>query len=353
MLARNRLPKRGFTLVELLVVIAIIGVLIALLLPAVQQAREAARRMQCTNNMKQMALAMHNYHDTHYQFPPGHVPEEYVNGKFARRGSWMVRILPYIEQKAAYDQANQPAGSLDNHSAGWAAPNLAWQAMNEARVDIYSCPSSPLPRTYTQPTSQPSQDAGAPAEIEVQISDYAANAGCAFRGGTTNNAHSTQFWGWGGRLADNGFVPTYLASKYIGTQPPWYGSKVDFAAVTDGSSNTIAIGEQGNFYQQDKDVRASYVRGGWWNGGSCAAEGQDMANYVCTSYPINAVSVGWMGTSRNESVTYNETAFRSAHPGGAQFALGDGSVKFIAETVDFATYTALMDRADGVPVGGY
>ncbi|QDU76320.1 Fimbrial protein precursor [Bremerella volcania] len=352
MLARMGTEKRGFTLVELLVVIAIIGVLIALLLPAVQQAREAARRMQCSNNLKQMALATHNYHDVHLQFPPGHVAESNTPNGWARRGSWMVRILPFIEQKAAYDQSQLPGGGLDNHSAGWAAPLLAWQAVNEARVDGFWCPSSPLPKTYTQPTSSASQSAGAPAEIEVQISDYAANAGCAFKGGTTNTAHSTQFWGWGGRLADNGFLPTFL-SKAVSTQPPWYGSKVDFAAVTDGSSNTIAIGEQGNFYQQDKDVRASYVRGGWWNGGSTDAEGSDMANYVCTSYPINAVSVGWMGTSRNENVTYNETAFRSAHPGGAQFALGDGSVKFIAETVDFATYTALMDRADGVPVGEY
>ncbi|MHC2070885.1 DUF1559 family PulG-like putative transporter [Bremerella sp. T1] len=352
MLARSSSQQRGFTLVELLVVIAIIGVLIALLLPAVQQAREAARRMQCTNNLKQMALALHTYHDTNLQFPPGHIPDASTPNGWARRGSWMVRILPFIEQKAAYEQSQLPGGTLDNHTAGWAAPTLAWQAMQQARIDIYSCPSSPLPQTYLQTTSSATQSAGGPEQIEVQIADYAGNSGCAFRGGTTNTAHSTMFWGWGGRMADNGLLSTFL-SKAVSTQPPWYGSKVDFAAVTDGSSNTIALGEQSNFYQQTQDVRASYVKGGWWNGGSTDGEGQDMANYVCTSYPINAVSVGWMGTSRSESVTYNETAFRSAHPGGAQFALADGSVKFIPETINFATYTALMDRADGVPVGEY
>lgn len=348
----SRRPSGGFTLVELLVVIAIIGVLIALLLPAVQQAREAARRIQCTNNLKQMALSLHTYHDTNRQMPPGHIPEKNLGSAgWVRFGSWFVRILPYVEQKAAYDQSQRPGGTLDNQTASWAAPTLAWQAMNTARVNTFWCPSSPLPRTYTQQTGSKTQSAGAPATIEVQIPDYAANAGCVFRGGTTNTQHSTTFWGWGGRSADNGVIPSFFSSST--GAPPWPGQKVDFAAISDGTSNTIAIGEQSNFYMMDKDVRAGYVRGGFWNGGTSSVMGQDMANYVVTAFPINAISVGWPGTSRNENVTYSNTPYRSAHPGGAQFALADGSVRFVAETVNFATYTALMDRGDGVPVGEY
>jgi len=185
----------------------------------------------------------------------------------------------------------------------------------------------------------------------VQVSDYASNNGCAFQGGTTNTPHSTTFWGWGGQCADNGFMSASFAAW---ENPPFSnGSRVTFGTITDGSSNTIAIGEQSNFYNQTDDARASYVRGGLWNGGSSQVVSQDLANYVVTRAPINGIGLGWWGTSRNENVTYNNTCFRSAHPGGAQFALGDGSVKFIAETVDFATYTALMDRADGVPVGEY
>ncbi|PQO30228.1 DUF1559 domain-containing protein [Bremerella cremea] len=343
-------PTDGFTLVELLVVIAIIGVLIALLLPAVQQAREAARRMSCSNHLKQFGLAIHNYHDTYKQFPPQGLPQSHGAGGWARQASWFVRILPFIEQKAAYDNAPFIDSSFDNHSAGWTAPNRAWRPMSQARVEIFNCPSSPLPQVYSQATSSQTQSLGAPAEIEVQIPDYAANSGCAFKGGTNNTQHPTTFWGWGGRSADNGVIPSIF--RNVGSTP-WTGSKVSFASVIDGSSNTIAIGEQSDFYQRDKDTRAGYVRGGFWSGGSSDVMSSEMNNYVVTVFPINAVSVGWPGTSRNENATYNNTAFRSAHPGGAQFALTDGSVQFIADTISFSTYTALMDRADGVPVGEY
>lgn len=350
MLARMSHLKRGFTLVELLVVIAIIGVLIALLLPAVQQAREAARRMQCSNNLKQLGLAIHNYHDTHLEFPPAGIGEWSATSGWARQASWFVRVMPFMEQKAAYDTVSVPDSTFDNLSAGWAAPTRGWRAMHEGRIDSLWCPSSPLPRTQAYPTSSATQSLGAPAEIEIQISDYAGNSGCAIVGGTTSDNSAGSFV-WGGYIADNGVLPVY----WRGSGAPYGNSGVGFHKLTDGSSNTIAVGEQSNFHDQVNDYRASLVNGGLWSCGT-GTHSSGLGNYVVTNFPINALSMGWVGKAPGWGLTtakFNNTAYRSAHPGGAQFTLADGSTRFIPETIDFATYTALMDRNDGTVVGGY
>ena len=138
-----RRPRPGFTLVELLVVIAIIGILVALLLPAIQAAREAARRSQCVNNLKQLALAMHNYSDTHRCIPPGVLAQ---NPFPYRNGSWLVRIMPHIEQTAAY-------GQFEFNQTDWtgqdAADRNAW-IKAELRVSTFRCPSCTLPRTRVE-----------------------------------------------------------------------------------------------------------------------------------------------------------------------------------------------------------
>ncbi|PQO25551.1 general secretion pathway protein GspG [Blastopirellula marina] len=349
MLARMRAKKRGFTLVELLVVIAIIGVLIALLLPAVQQAREAARRMQCSNNLKQLGLSIHNYHDVHQEFPPTGFGESSGASGWARQASWFVRVMPFMEQKAAYDLVNVPDSTYDNNTAGWAAPTRGWRAMHEGRIDSLWCPSSPLPRTQTYPTSSATQGLGAPAEIEIQISDYAGNSGCSIVGGTTSDT-SAGSWQWGGNIADNGVLPVY----WRGTAP-FAASGVGFHKLTDGSSNTIAVGEQSNFHDQLNDYRASLCSGGLWSCGT-GTHSSNLNNYVVTTYPINALSMNWTAKAPGWGLTttkFNNTAYRSAHPGGAQFTLADGSTRFIPETIDFAIYTSLMDRNDGTPVGAY
>ncbi|MCC9604863.1 DUF1559 domain-containing protein [Blastopirellula sp. JC732] len=346
-----KFSRNGFTLVELLVVIAIIGVLIALLLPAVQQAREAARRMQCSNNLKQMGLALHNYHDTYGIFPPAGYRYAWPAAGWAHQPSWLFRILPFIEQSAAYDSGPLTDNNFDPVS-GNSAPSRHWQAMNQVRVPIYWCPSSSLPGTKESATNSATQGLGAPAMIEVQLTDYAANGGCAFQGGTTNTAHSSTVWGWGGRFADNGVVPMMFdGSGSNGAR----GTNVTFATITDGSSNTIAIGEQSDWYDDNgtpMDARAGSVRPGFWSCGP-GIEGNYLHNHVVTAFPINAIGLGWPGKSRNADITYNNVAFRSAHPGGAQFVLSDGSTRFISETVSFSTYTALMDRGDGAVIDSY
>lgn len=344
--------KNGFTLVELLVVIAIIGVMVGLLLPAVQAAREAARRMSCSNNMKQIGLAIHNYHDTFRQFPAAGMGEVFSGSGWARQPSWLVRILPQMEAGAMLEGAAMEGASFDNVAATWAAPNRHWRAMAEGRVPAYWCPSSALPPTYSQPTNPATQALGAPATINVQVSDYAANSGCAYRGGTILD-HDSLRWDWGGMHADNGFLP--MMFRNIGT-PPYLGTRTTFASIADGSSNTIAVGEQGAFHQRINDHRASAVSGGMWSCGT-ATFGSSKNNYVVTRYPINYSGDDWpswgglrwngSGWAKNGGeVSFNSTAFRSEHPGGAQFTLGDGSVRFITDSIQFQIYTALMDRAD-------
>ncbi|RCS48274.1 DUF1559 domain-containing protein [Bremerella cremea] len=348
----NTTRRNAFTLVELLVVIAIIGVLIALLLPAVQQAREAARRMSCSNNMKQMGLALHNYHDTYRTFPPIAIGEWPGSSGWVRYASWMTRILPFIEQKAAYDMVNVSDSTYDNTDAGYAAPARGWKAMATARVEGYWCPSSPLKKTSSYPTSSATQSLGAPATIDIQIPDYAANGGSVYKGGTASTLSDKQAWGWGGYVADNGGMGIVFR-KDVG--PAFPGQPTNFASLTDGSSNTIMVGEQSNYLNKDHDARAGYVNGGFWSGGT-GTDSNALSNYTATLYPINAVNVAWMGMAPDwglDTYVFNNTAFRSAHPGGAQFTLGDGSTRFIAETINFPTYTALMDRADGVPVGDF
>ncbi|PQO37361.1 DUF1559 domain-containing protein [Bremerella cremea] len=344
--------RHAFTLVELLVVIAIIGVLIALLLPAVQQAREAARRMSCSNNMKQMGLAIHNYHDTYRAFPPIGIGEVYNPSGWSRQASWMARILPFIEQKAAYDLANLPDSTYDNVDAGWAAPARGWKALAQTRVEGYWCPSSPLKQTASYPTTGATQGLGAPATIDIQIPDYAANGGSVYKGGTTSTFSDKQAWGWGGYIADNGALGIIYRKD---VNPPFPGQQTSFAVLTDGSSNTIMVGEQSNFLNKTHDARAGLVNGGFWSCGS-GTDSNILNNYTATLYPINAVNVAWMAMAPDwglDTYVFNNTAFRSAHPGGAQFTMADGSSRFISETINFATYTALMDRADGVPVGEF
>ncbi len=322
----------GFTLVELLVVIAIIGVLIALLLPAVQQAREAARRMQCTNQIKQLGLAIHNYHDTYNKLP-------YIqhadagSGSTAQRGpSWIVRILPFIEQTAAYDQM---VFTGDWSMADGVNPNA--NLVDDYYVDGLNCPSSPLPSMAEESTSQH-------GTLNLQRPSYVGIMGSYFQGGTSGTT-STEIaynnsYGGGGK---NGlFVHHGEGVSAIGLE-----------AATDGTSNTMLVSEQSDyFYKSDGtkvERRKSGHRGGAWNGGALSTQWLDWpANATTIRYPI--ATEGGTGNSQNY---HSNVALVSAHPGGVMMGLGDGSVSFLSETIDFRTMTALADRQDGAVVGDY
>jgi prepilin-type N-terminal cleavage/methylation domain-containing protein len=305
----------GFTLVELLVVIAIIGILIALLLPAVQAAREAARRAECQNKLKQVGLALHNYHDIQKRFPPGAQENVFkqpkTNTSYIKGTTWMVFILPQIEQQAVYDlyDFTQPYTAEVNNKVG------------NIEIAAYKCPSGPANRsnngaertddgTFNHTTHYygvmgPSSRAN-PSKVTIGTATYNYVVGSP----TSNSAYATD--GILGQYRDNpGSVTT--------------GRKVNFADILDGTSNTLMVGERSNHLPpgQTNDYR-SWVRGN--NGGSGTTKN--------VTYPINS-------TFYNGSNNFNDISFGSNHPGGCQFLLGDGSVRFVNETISLNIYKGL------------
>lgn len=302
----------GFTLVELLVVIAIIGVLVGLLLPAVQAAREAARRMSCTNNLRQLGLALHNYHDAFRSFPSGWMPSSTpdVDNGFGERWGWTVFVLPHLEQSPLYEQLNV--------SNGRQPIPLANDPRAQTVLGILICPSDPaeaINESYPDPNGNFYPKSNYPAvhgrSEEVSI--------------LTNGGNG-------------------LFSK---------GSRIRFADVTDGTSNTFAIGE--------RDTRSSrrgifgslgdpYRHAAVWirampRPGSITPTTQHGRSVtgVCTDLP-NSTRLLNGASSR---------AFGSGHTGGAHFAFADNSVQFIGQTIDPITYGRLAQRNDGNVIGEY
>ncbi len=310
--APDRSRKRvsaGFTLVELLVVIAIIGILIALLLPAVQSAREAARRMQCSNNLKQLGLAIHIYHDIHNQ-----IPITYGAGNNPTRRNWIVGLLPHIEQKAIWD-------AMEMKVNGHTEPNLS---LYEMVLSTVLCPSDgdalePRTRTDADP-SMWSSVAG------FGLTSYAVSAGDHMNGTGSTGAPYPPYEPY----CRNG----YSAGKVRGVSSR-YGWSCRFRDVTDGLSNTIFLGE---------------IVPAW-----CFWQSWGHQSFATTAWPINhrnaEYASGVLPSEGSPSELNNDSlVFRSRHPGGAQFAFGDGSVHFLSESSDFGLYQALSSRGGGEPV---
>lgn len=313
--------RPGFTLVELLVVIAIIGILIALLLPAVQAAREAARRSQCTNNMKQIGLALHNYHDTYKSFPAG--------AWGCCWGTWMIAIQPYMEQSALYD--------LYHFENKWGAP------VDDAR---YSHAKN-LPVTTTRFT-------GHTCPSDIPNSPIATPAGYTPAGRMTAHNYAANY---GNTSYAQGTVPPTNGIRFMGAPfgPVGSAANVDkivgFSAVYDGTSNTFLVGEvlQG----KGGDLRG-FV---WWGD----ASGFTAYLPPNSTLPDRIYAAGYCNNDPKfnlpcaVSTTDEPTMFamRSRHPGGVNATLCDGSVRFISETIDLNTYRALSTTRGSETLGDF
>jgi prepilin-type N-terminal cleavage/methylation domain-containing protein/prepilin-type processing-associated H-X9-DG protein len=312
-------PKSGFTLIELLVVIAIIAVLIALLLPAVQSAREAARRSQCTNNLKQLGLAMANYESANGTYPIGFAFQWYPDGNMYDGVAPLVQLSPYFENTAVYNAYNASLGPFcdANFTVCGTGNNVLW------------CPSDGSIIGYRYTFQQGYISPLGNGKMPMTYSNYATSLGywTGFIPGSNVPARLAQF---NGITCSVGYPPTFpsatLRGQGIGTTM--------IASVTDGTSNTIALGERahGLFSKtDDPDPDNSSFNGwNWWTSG----------NYGDTEftefYPINPQKRMNLATF---NVRYDQAgpfplAASSFHPGGCNFAMLDGSVRFIKETVD-------------------
>ncbi|MBW3598452.1 MAG: DUF1559 domain-containing protein [Planctomycetes bacterium] len=327
--------QRGFTLVELLVVIAIIGILVALLLPAVQAAREAARRMSCSNNLKQIGLGLHNYHDTYKAFPMG----VWRTASGGWGPSFWTSTLPYMEQGPLYDQF-----SYIGASPGWTHVHVNNRnAVNGVILEYMLCPSSPLPPTH--PTGGGAQQtmphyAGiAGAVDENNFAGDQRNWGCCTCCG--GNAGS-------GRTSGSG---VFAHNRNLGIHD-----------ITDGTSNVMMMGEGSTYAFSDPVNRTGRQRidpsypHGWTMGISTGdvLNSQQLGrkterpfNLATIRYPINTLNYNLPGVHENKG---SNNPLVSEHPGGIMGGLADGSVRFFAETLDLITLKRLAVRDDGQPV---
>lgn len=335
---------RAFTLIELLVVIAIIAVLIALLLPAVQQAREAARRSTCKNNLKQLGLAVHNYHESFSQFP---INSQGPGSGVGDHGSVFVMLLPNLDQAPLYNQINfSVSGAV-----------VAQQVVNGSTVESNIIPILQCP----------SEDKGPTLTGNSKISSYAPSVGAqllqAANGcnlATIIPAYPAGFDPYGTRedpFNRSGGNTTYARSDYgipdkisgvfgRGYFYPWSAKVRD---ITDGTSNTIAMGEV-RMYCNDYNLSI--------NGGSGWASSEGM--WYGTAAPINFPTCpdfpgfGADPVCRQRSSNWNASfGFKSRHVGGAHFLLCDGSVRFISQNINQFMYQALGDRGDNQVIGDF
>lgn len=333
----ERRQRHGFTLVELLVVIAIIGILVALLLPAVQAAREAARRMSCGNNLKQIALATHNYHDTYKAFPLGQRTS--LPGGWGP--SWYVGMLPFCEQSPMFDK--WVWGQNDGHMrTNTAAPTATRNAMGGQFLLPYAtCPSSPLDKTQTI----------ANPVVTFTVPNYVGMAGAVSEASFSPVPAGTQYYTNPGQQAANGAGLTSSNGMFNAN------TVSRFADLIDGTSNTMIFGEVSNFTFNAARTAKGDRRPGWDYGWMMGTDNGNLysvrsANLNCLRYPPNAnvLDSGGVRVAWNERLN---TPLTSAHPGSVVVALGDGSVRSISDTIDTKTYIYLGAKNDGQPLNDF
>jgi len=322
--SRHRRQIRGFTLIELLVVIAIIALLVALLLPAVQQAREAARRSQCTNNLKQIGLALHNYHDSYKKFPPGCATDQPPYGSGGGWGSsWMVFILPYIDQGPLYKLWQFTGGNSGYVNAN----NRA--LTNGLVLDIYRCPSSTLPAVATSaPNSMVPSYAGIMGDAGVFPGSTGAVSGSS---GIANNTGVLSF-----------------------------SSQVRIPSITDGTSQTIMVGENSAVYVDNAGtlqpgLTPSGIYGwamGWQSSATTVPSGDNRCfNCLTVRYTINMRGTAVSNAAGLNSDCGTNFPINSAHTGGANVVFADGSVQFLTDSTGLDVLGKLSARNDGQLTG--
>ncbi len=309
---RNGARQRGFTLIELLVVIAIIAILIALLLPAVQQAREAARRSNCKNNLKQIGLALHNYHETFNIFPPGWIGTP-ATGQNANFLAWSTMILPYVDQAPLYNQISSSLFSNTTTATGWleiadVATAVAATTQSQSIIPGYNCPSDPMGGRNTDRISTTGMYSWGKSNYPgVRNSEYLNGTAAATANGSFNNSNV----------------------------------KVRFRDMTDGTSNIIMVGERTT---KDSVSPAITRAGAIWIG------------FQTDSNSITGAASSASGTTAttNQFINQNSAnAFSSPHVGGCHFLMGDGKVRFISENINGTTYSWLAGINDGNVIGEF
>ena len=298
----------GFTLVELLVVIAVIGILVALLLPAVQAAREAGRRTSCINNLKQLGVAVNNFEGAHKQLPPGAIWE---SGDGRRHGSIFVHLLPYLEERSAYDAFDFRQQNVDD-TVFPGTTNL----VASLTIPTLVCPSD---------------------DRETHYEGRAAHNYAASRG-------PTEVWWNADCMCDHPWASLAMApvndnDTYVG---PFSRTGVQrgIQEVTDGLTKTIFLGEV-------RPLCSEHTRNGW-------VASNNGNGYCTTLIPINFDTCNDAAPDPcHRSCNWNtEVGFKSVHPGGANFLLGDGSVRFLPEQIDHQMYQYMGAMNDGQIVSG-
>ncbi len=329
--------RRGFTLIELLVVIAIIAILVALLLPAVQQAREAARRSSCKNNLKQLGLAIHNYHDTFSTFPPGYV-QQFSAGttEAASFWGWQTYLFPQMEQSALFDVLNVGDSQLPQ------AITAVLNQMDEP-IGALKCPSDSGPNVNNR--TQISN--AAPALQSLATTNY-IGSNSSFGNPAVNSATMT---------TDVFFETGANANGCF-----WQNSKVQFRDITDGTSNTILVGER-SWEMNNPGGTKRQCNAGVVYGANSGETRNLRALFASGRVSINdGNSVFTQGPPVAPNTSDNcQYGYSSLHTGGAQFLLADGSIRFISENIQHSpdntannvVFENLLSRNDNNVIGEF